>query len=395
MPLESKIRSVLLLASGLPIFLALCFASYLVYENVQAIRTVNSLSKLAHLSLHLNALVHEQQIERGLSTGFLSNEGQLFEEEMEEQRALTDREVRILRFVLKNTPFQAMPQRLQDQQDMLLQSLSLTPTLRTRIDERTTGSNEVINFFTGLNTQSININAGMALLSHDAEIANMIHSYVLFTKLKEYSSIERAVGTAGFSAGHFSFQNLNRFKELVTIQNTLADTFRSFASEGQRAFYFKARQDPAFGEIDTIRQSLIKNTFIARNTEVDPRIWFSTMTQKIDMLQDVEDRLASDILIKIEELHNQALFFTIAISSAIGATILLITAVLHSLFKKTAKALQEEREREREKEHEPRTATNHRQAPPIRPAHWNKPAFPSDPSPVAKPARQKLPQRSD
>jgi len=113
---------------------------------------------------------------------------------------------------------------------------------------------------------------------------------------------------------------------LVTEQDVYNRVFLSSATEGQKEFFHRKMSARTVSEVDRM-EKIAMGKAAEGNFGVDPTYWFNTMTEKINLLKKVEDRLSSDLVAKAEELRgvsqNQLILFAV-----ITAFIIFITRSL-------------------------------------------------------------------
>lgn len=91
MPMKMK-----LIIALQPLLLALCwFAGSGILTRIETERQMENIAQLTALARSAGNVVHELQKERGMSVGFLGAAGTTFKDELNAQRALTDREIEV------------------------------------------------------------------------------------------------------------------------------------------------------------------------------------------------------------------------------------------------------------------------------------------------------------
>lgn len=96
-----KISHAVILVALLPITVTVFFALRSILDELSLEKQTEKLYRLVELSIQLNDLVHEQQKERGATSGFLGSSGTDFHKELITQRRKTDLKLNSLLEYLK------------------------------------------------------------------------------------------------------------------------------------------------------------------------------------------------------------------------------------------------------------------------------------------------------
>ncbi|MEZ5815210.1 MAG: nitrate- and nitrite sensing domain-containing protein [Alphaproteobacteria bacterium] len=305
-----KIKTAIITVAAIPLIIAVIFSAQLVYGKVQLTQELNSLSRLTDLSVKMSNLVHEQQKERGATAVFLGSDGKKFRTELAAQREDTNAKRTILLDYMKSFDAAAYGADFENSMDALLKELGKLDSIRSRSDSLSIPLPEAIGYFTNLNAQNLDIISELALLSSDAVITNYLHAYVNFLKSKERAGVERAVASGAFAQGVFVPKILDKFKNLITIQDTYMAAFLAVATPDQRDFYSKTLRGEPVDEVNRMRQIAIDSGSAAgigpsQGLGVDAAYWFKQITAKINLLKTVEDKLSNDLIEKMTSVKDR------------------------------------------------------------------------------------------
>jgi methyl-accepting chemotaxis protein len=89
---------------------------------------------------------------------------------------------------------------------------------------------------------------------------------------------------------------LRRFTQLIARQETFFATFSAYATAEQKGMLDTVLADPVSKEVDRLRGVAMDSPFVGDTGGVEGPLWFDTITRKIDLLKQVEDRVAADVL---------------------------------------------------------------------------------------------------
>ena len=252
------------------------------------------LSELAALGTRVSALVHELQKERGASAGFLGSRGAKFGKELAEQRTHTDAKIGVLEQYLNGFDAQVHGSRLQQGLEAVLLELGQIAAKRELIDRLELPLADALGYYTGMNGHFLDLISEMSKVSPDEHLAVMTVAYANFLQSKERAGIERAVLSNTFAQDRFAPGMFHRFLGLQTTQDNYMNVFLSLASDDHKQFLRDTLTGEAVSETERMRQVATGNAETG-GFATDAVYWFKMQTAKINLLKQVEDRLAADL----------------------------------------------------------------------------------------------------
>ncbi len=318
------LRTKLLLLLVLPLLGVLLFGGY---GALQKWRTQQIYSTLEFNSLTLKkfgAVVHELQKERGRSAVFLGSKGAKFAAELPAQQLSTDSQITVLREALKNFDAAGLGAAFQTKFNATLASLDELSRKRPAILSTNLTGAESTAYFSQTIASMLDVAVAVSHNVTDIEVANGMSAYINFLQSKEQTGLERAVIATVFSADKFLADTFTRFSRAVAAQETFFSVFQSFASEEQLGFY---NEKVRGNNVETA--AAMRKTAIDKSTEghfaISSSAWFDAMTSKIDLMKEVEDKLALDYMTTALSIRKTAMRAFIVFSSVTAAIVLLTT----------------------------------------------------------------------
>ena len=324
-----RIRTAIITVAAIPVIIAFIYSAQLVYSDFKLVRDLDSLGDLTTLSIKISDLVHEQQLERGASAMYLGSKGAKFYQELVEQREVTDRKRKVFLDYIGDFDLSAYGSGFSDSINTVFDELEELENIRKQMDSLSISLPETIAYYTNLNLKNMDVISEFALLSSNAVITNYIHAYVNFMLSKEYAGVERAVASGALGKGSFSPETLDELLRLVTIQDTYIEVFLDVATKQQRAFYKEAIRSEVVDEVYRMRKEIIGSRVLLPNDEfqevgVLAVNWFDNITAKINLLKQVENKLAEDLeqkmaVVKVRTKNSRDRNFLVALSSTVLA----------------------------------------------------------------------------
>ena len=261
------------------------------------LRSDKNIINMVQFSGQISMLVHELQKERGASSGFIASKGQKFGDILDKQRINTDDKVHDYTESLVIMLEQPAGAALADKTGQVDTTLNTLSTTRQQITSRQIEVQEVVSYYTALIKSLLDTISATSHLSNNPEITTHLFAYVNFLQSKERTGIERATLSAVFSKGAFTTETYSRFLQLLAAQQNYLAAFRSEATPETQKIYDTIVQGNTVNEVERMRQAAL--TVGLDNSKpfgVDPEAWFRTITDKINLLKQVDDELAENII---------------------------------------------------------------------------------------------------
>ncbi len=300
-------------------------------DSFQLSNNLADLEKGVNLSARISYFVHEIQKERGNSSGFLSNKGEKFGEQLAAQRKLTDEQIAEFRKALRDPELADFASRNSATFREINRLLDGIPDIRMTVDALAYTPNQAIDTYTIINTYSLNALNELIPNTRRSDITLQIQGYINFLKSKERAGIERAIGSQAFSLGTMNAEVYKRFSTLVAAQDSYMDAFLGTATNSGIDHYQKTVQGEPVDEVNRMRVKLYGN----ENLDEDPIYWFATITRKIELLKNVENFLTDEVVSKAGVLASDSnrqfwIFLTVTIV-LVGIDLTLLFSILFGL----------------------------------------------------------------
>ncbi len=265
------------------------FAAQLIFKDTQHYQALTDLKKLTQFSTKLAEVLHEQQKERGLTGIFVGSHGEQFRDELAQQRKKTDVQRDTLNGALAEIRSKGYDATFTAKLNEVLENIKKMEAIRASVDGLAISKSDAVGYYTASNARIIDLVNYLANLSPVSDVALGIASYTNFLRTKEYTGIERAIGSAGFSSGSFSAADLDKLKYAIAMQEAFSSIFLSYASEGDKAKYKEIVTSDTSKEVERMRQIALANTDIQ---SVPATHWIETITLKIEGLKKIENDMA-------------------------------------------------------------------------------------------------------
>ncbi|MGE4396975.1 MAG: nitrate- and nitrite sensing domain-containing protein, partial [Sulfurimonas sp.] len=284
------------------------FALIIIATTLKSTLTNNAIiaqaQELNTLSQKLSLVIHETQKERGASAGFIGSKGSQFGDILPKQRVDTTKEYGELEAYIKGLDLDSFPQELKSEIAAFSADMSKVSKIRSDVDSLSIGLGDVVAYYTGMNKKILNIISLTAKLANTQELVKALDSYTNFLKSKERAGIERAVLSGTFAADKFGEGVFAKWITLVAEQDAYLDSYLSMATESSKALYAQKMNSPVIEQVNKMRD-IARAKSLEGNFGVNSVEWFQTITKKINLLKEVDDELAKQNSLLLEEVKSE------------------------------------------------------------------------------------------
>ncbi len=333
-----KISHKISIVLSLPLIGAIYFSALEIKSNWKDVSEMARIIQLADLAGKLSALVHESQKERGMTAGFIGSQGNKFSN-IKQQYQLTDNKITELNVFLKSFNNNTYDKGFNISLDAIMQSLGQLEQKRQAVQNSLISAKGAVSYYTQNNALLLNFIGQIIKNTSNANIAIQADAYLSYLMSKEYTGIERAVLTNVFAINKFPPGSRNKYISLLAKQEAFIDSFLILTKNENRIFYQKTLQSDVMDEVKRMENiALIQD----RNFNIESGYWFKTITNKINKLKMVEDRLSDDLLNDAENLMataKRSLFSALSIVIAAIISTLIVSIYFMRQIDKSAKIL--------------------------------------------------------
>lgn len=325
---------------GLTILPLLCFVALAAYNFNQTYQNKKMLEEMLILTESASAsalLVHELQKERGASAGFLGSKGKKFQDILKQQRTESDQKQNTLRQFRQSAQLPPQLENLFSQIDIELNKI---PEMRNRVDNFTVTVKEEVAFYTHLNALLLSIMDNAANNNKNASLAISATAIGSFLQYKERAGIERAIMSNVFANDKFTPALLEKFIRLLAEQQAYYDKFKAHANGIQVKTYDNSVTGKAIDEVNDYRKIALTK-MQEGNFNVDPTVWFATITQKINLLKSVEVQLLKELYNDNEQLISDNQNNLISLATTILITLFVVLLLTFYIGSQLDKGIEE------------------------------------------------------
>lgn len=321
----------ILFSTLIPLMGMLILGFIILQENYYKHMEVKETSTITKILSNINTLAHALQIERGLSSGYISSTTEKFKDELHQHYKVVDKEIKEFNIKLKsvdNNKLKSIQSYLKSFQDDIL----TLHEYRKKVNNKNISQIEVIKLYTKIIKNILNITSKVSSFNLNTKIDESISSLSYILQYKEALGQSRAYGIAIIEQNSSSSVEYINFIQLLDTQKIYLDLFNQSASDSQKKEQLSLVNSALSIKINSYEEH-IKNQ---DSGILDSEIWFKDMTKYINGIKVFENKLLNEISELVDNrLKNDIehlILWIIYISS-----IIIITLFIIYLFERSSK----------------------------------------------------------
>ncbi|RCV89603.1 methyl-accepting chemotaxis protein [Vreelandella rituensis] len=327
----------------LPLLALIWFAFNGISERQGVVQELDRLQGMTEVARRAGMLIHQVQLERGMTAGFLGSEGKSFNTRLPNQRPMTDQAIAAFRQELDQLNREALTENAQERIDHTLRRLDATRNIRPQVDSLSIATNDVLAHYTGINNALMEVVGELSHLTNNGDVTRQLATYYSLLEAKDLAGIERALLSNAFAGDGMNEPMLRRFLSLLGAERAFLESFTVLASREQREQLVQALSGEQIERLERLRELAIAQAETG-GYGVNPEQWFEWQTVKIGRLKALEDSVAGTIVATTQTLRSDArkalwLYVIIAVAAS-GIAILVATLIVHSITRPLIRALE-------------------------------------------------------
>jgi len=323
MNLKSLQMKIILIFS-LPALALIYFSYSLVHSNyIKYQESISYASSAKHTHI-LSKLIHNIQLERGMSAGYIVSKDTALKHNLEKQYRLTDNAYKdVIKFSNEHRKF--------------IDKFKNIKAIRKKVLEANIAFSDEIKFYNNINNDLLN---AISLLMHNLKSKSYNGKALIeLQKLKENLGQERAYIYNQILSKYKNQQYLHSIELLQEQEKKLKDIFFICASERTKALFNQIVQKETVQKTNHLRKMFILRKLF---TKEDAKVWFYTTSQYITQLYKVSSQILNTIVtdaIQTQKEIKKVFVLTVILWILSILSLLVLIYIMISLIKKEDKLL--------------------------------------------------------
>ncbi|QEP41909.1 methyl-accepting chemotaxis protein [Ectothiorhodospiraceae bacterium BW-2] len=329
---QLRIGQKLLLLMAAPLLAILYYGGTTLSNSWDNYRDVDYLQQMAEFSVAIGDMVHQLQLERGLSAALLSSNTAQQQQQLIAQRQQSDTDIAKLEQMLRQQQHDSLWRYFAIDTSPLLQQLESLSRLRSRVDDAASEGQrgEIVERYTQTIRQFLQIISEKGNQTNHGHYSRSASAYALFLQTKDRLGLERALLSGLFERDSVRVEELIQLVELMQQQQTLLARFNQLAPSELKQRYLALTQQPILAKVAQMEQLILSAptkegwegeanralTQQQRGYGIAPSLWFATITDMINLYKKLEDWQAEQLIqlaVTIEHESLNRMVFTLVL----------------------------------------------------------------------------------
>ncbi len=287
------------------------------------------LSIACQLNKKLALFIHETQKERGLTAGYLGSKGTKFSNELQKQRATTQKAYNIFKSLYDSSDLSAHPRIYKRDLKNIIAKYNALGDIRKKVSSQAISASEAIGYYTNMNNSVLDSIAHTLTIAKGGFCVRNLNAFYAFLMAKERAGIERAILANTFALNYFADGMKEKLVRIISEQNSYTKIFEVNALSEVLEFYHEKTKESAFHKVQNFRRIALNSKEVG-GFGIDAAKWFSSITTKINTLKNIEKYLEDKIINNIKTVESDAYTSVVMslIVSAIAMVIILIVGFI-------------------------------------------------------------------
>lgn len=287
----------------LMIALALMFFMFL-NTSAQAVKGSKRTQVEIQLSRNISELIHNLQIERGLSAATASGNAELASR-LPAQRLISDEKLKTLKKEIREMKFSYDVDFLKDSMNALEQlenqRSKVNPKNVNEYKEKQLNAGELISYYSQTIAKLITAINKIANEAVSTDMMNDLQAYAVFIGIKEQMGIQRATGNVVIEHAHPSSDIIANYTNSKSRVMMMAKIFNDVANDDFKGFYNTAINSDEAKIADEMAAKIEQKALQGIPTDFSAPKWFSAISSKINEMYVAEKQIASKINVKVAQ----------------------------------------------------------------------------------------------
>ncbi|MDF1625238.1 MAG: nitrate- and nitrite sensing domain-containing protein [Parvibaculaceae bacterium] len=306
----------------IPLAAVIVLGAYVALDEFSRYRSLDKLQRLAEIAPEISAVVHVLQRERGMSAGYVSNNGKgVWRENLAGQQAATDMQLSTSLPILSNFPTEAYGEAVNENLSRALASIAQIDDIRSKTNGLRTPVGDIAAYYTSVNRALLDTISAIGALADNAAVKGQTIAYVNLLQMKERAGLERAMGAAGFGAGQFTADTYAKFVAFIGEQTAFENNFKAFSSAEMASLFNQLVTSDTSRKVNTFRDAAFAAGLEPLPSTMRGTQWFDAISQKIDLQFELETQVSNELLTRALAERSGAWFSLILVSLTVLAVL--------------------------------------------------------------------------
>ena len=286
-----KLSKRIFIATLVPLIVVLILSLLILQDNYQRYKNISLVLGLTEVIKQVNELSHSLQAERGLSSGYTSSEFHQFNEQLTQQRNLTDEAVTKFLVLINRESSSVVKTNISLYSEDVHKNIEELAQYRQQLDNQSVSFLQLYQFYTELIAQLLSVSDNLTHVDMKSKLVSDIVAINAVLAFKESMGQIRALGMDKATLDNNDiYRNLD-ISLLVGQQLNMLKVFHYSANSQQK-------KECADFCNESIHLAMLKQMFAhavdGHKKQDQSQQWFNLMSAEIDQLKVITDRLVTN-----------------------------------------------------------------------------------------------------
>ncbi|MEM7652501.1 MAG: nitrate- and nitrite sensing domain-containing protein [Pseudomonadota bacterium] len=287
-----SIRAKILTAVLLPLVGLVAVSAFHVSRSIEKIDELEKLIPEVEVALEASRVVHELQIERGLSVGLLGGKDvDAFTTKLTEQRQAVDQEFQRFNAISSGRDWSTISVAVLHDLEIIAKDAKGIASLRETVDRGAIEVSDVVGRYTLLVNDLIALISDIQVAATDHIVAEDLLALKELVLGKERAGIERAIGAKLFALGRYDAILHRDFVSQAAQEEAFFEEFVDVAPREIVEIFERNENTPEALEVAALRTLLLDLPISNTTNGVSPKDWFEKATLRINNLKATKEAL--------------------------------------------------------------------------------------------------------
>ncbi|MGD2133283.1 MAG: nitrate- and nitrite sensing domain-containing protein, partial [Maricaulaceae bacterium] len=288
-----KIRSRVLAIALAPLVALVGFAGFSIAQSWSMIKAAEQLEVATTVAVGIGDVVHQMQIERGMSASYLSSNG-ANATQLTGQRAAVDEAIDALETLLGETGAAAHDPALAVIVDDFRSELEAVPSIRRDVETQAIPGPEAVRRYTAIVATG---SEGVELIAHagssvDEQVGYALSTYAAIGAGKEYAGLERANGATVLNALRVSEEGALTVARLASSEQAALASVHTWILPRHTGLWDGFLNSPEHLNVEQMRTRI--SSSVGAPPPIASQVWFDAATQRINAMRAIQTTIAND-----------------------------------------------------------------------------------------------------
>ena len=293
----------------------------------QQLKNLDGVADAQKVAVTSGSLAHELQKERGLSAGFLASKGARLRSELDAQRKLTDEKFNDFNNLLTQVDASKLGDSALEKLMHGFEAMGQADEKRKAIDALQLEPPASFAYYSNTIEHLLDMVSESGKISTLDITSKALQSLDMFLRTKENAGRERATVNAVLTGDKpLTPPQFRTLAGVVSSQASYGALFKAIASSERKAEFDGLLLAESNVQVEKMRAQVFERAAVGAY-EIQPAVWFKTITAKIDAMKVIEDHLVGDLSVKVGMLRDDARF-----GLMLATAIVIVGLIINVLF---------------------------------------------------------------